>query len=513
MFPSDADYDTKVTLESEATPIDDEMPFHILLLGDWSGRESHLFGDDLSKVKPVEIDRDSFDQVLEKLDVRLNLDFQGNGEKVISLHFASLEDFHPDNIFQKLSLFAELRDIRKRLLSANTFDKAANEVRSWYEETENGKVTTDENHSSIDGSSENIPDNLLDQILTQNDESVPESQRQHLESNELSLLLKKLVKPHLVQVDAAEQSNLLMLVDEVTSDLMRKILHHPRFQALESAWRGAYFLVRRVETGADLKIYILDVSKNELLSNLRDSNDLEKSDIYKIIAKEGNVSSDDGWAAVFGNYIFSPNVDDIAALMRIAKISKFANVPFISHITPEIFGFSSFGMDLSRDSWRFSETSPEGKLWKILRNSDEATFLGLAMPRILSRLPYGEKTEPTEVFSFEEFTEKKQHEQYLWTNPIFASALLLAQTFRQNGWDIFQNFIQDVEDLPVYIYQNDIETKTLPCAETLMTQSNCEKFLDQGIIPLISFKDTDKVRLGRFQSVAYPYSPLRGKWN
>lgn len=510
MFPSDTDYDTKVTLETEATPVDDDMPFHLLLTGDWSGKESHFIRKDLSTIKPVEIDRDNFDEVIKKLDVRVNLHFQGTGENPLSLHFKELEDFHPDKIFQSLPLFRDLRDIRKRLLNADTFEKAENEVRSWYaEDMETKEMSVDRNQ----GSPEHPPDDLLEQILFQNDENTADSQSRKAESTELGDFIKKLVRPHLVQVDAAEQSNLLMIVDEVISDLMRKILHHPQFQALESAWRGAYFLVRRVETDGNLKIYILDISKNELTTNLKENSDLEDSYFYKAISENGDTSPGKPWAAVFGNYVFSPNVKDIATLSRIAKISENANTPFISYITPEMFGFESFDESSGSGNWRFSENSSEGKLWTFLRDSIEIAYLGLISLRFLARLPYGDKTEPTEAFSFEEFTATAQHEQYLWSNPVFIGALLLAQTFRQYGWDISQNFIQDIEDLPLYIYWSEDGSGVLPCAETLMTQSNCETLLGQGLIPLISYKDSDRIKVARFQSIAHPSSFVKGKWS
>ena len=97
MFPSDTEFDTKVTLETEASPVDEDTPFHILLMGDWIGRDSRSVSNDL---RPIEIDRDSLELVMKKLRVGADLDFSENGENVISLEFTELEDFHPDKIFQ-----------------------------------------------------------------------------------------------------------------------------------------------------------------------------------------------------------------------------------------------------------------------------------------------------------------------------------------------------------------------------------------------------------------------------
>jgi len=515
MFPSDTDYETKVTLETEMSPLPETPSFHILILGDWSGRESRAADSDLFESNPFEIDRDNFETVLEKLDVRLNLNFQNNDETVLFLRFSQFDDFHPDRIFQQLPLFSSLRDVRQRLINPQTFDEAAREVRSWLVESKDERASeTKVQKLAIKENSESAPNDLLDQILGQTDENSTASRTQNTELSELSALIKELVKPHLIQTDAAEQSKLLLIVDEVISDLMRKILHHPQFQALESAWRGAHFLVRRIETGSKLKIHLLDISKDELAINLKSDSNLTNSRIYRILSRQiGKVSGDEFWAVICGNYTFSLNVDDVAALIRLAKIGSTSDTPFISHLKPEMFGFESFAEIDASESWKISEGSTEENLWTMLRTVPEASSLALALPRILSRLPYGAATEPTEIFYFEEFTASIQHNFYLWSNPIFICALLLAQTFQQYGWNMSQNFFQDVDGLPLHLYQNEFGKKTKPCAEILVTQSNYEKISEQGLISIISFKDTDRIRLGGFQSIAYPPSTLKGKWS
>ena len=135
------------------------------------------------------------------------------------------------------------------------------------------------------------------------------------------------------------------------------------------------------------------------------------------------------------------------------------------------------------------------------------------MPRYLARLPYGAKTDPTEAFDFEEFVEISEHRNYLWANPSFVCALLLGQTYRRYGWEMSKGFQLSISDLPTHIYSEDGETKTKPCAEILMTEPICQKLLDEGIIPLISFKNTDRVQLGRFQSVALPPTALGARWS
>lgn len=504
MFPKDMDFESKVSLESEKTGIVEEPPFHFLVLGDWS---ADGIKKDLAERRPIEIDRDNFDDVLKKIKPHLELDLHNDGNTV-SLDFNELDDFHPDNIFRQVPLFSDLRDLRKRLSKADTFNSTAREVRALFEVDDSNSIdkTRDKQEDSPIQS-----ENLLDQILNVNSAPI-KSQNAH--SSDLNKLLSDLVKPHLVSFDENEQSKLIAAVDAATGDLMRKILHHPEFQKLESAWRGLYFLVKRAETDLDLKIFIFNISKSELADNLKSVSSLEESVIYRrLISETTDQIGGDSWAFVCGNYAFSPTVEDIAVLIRIAKISALANAPFISHIRPDILGIHSIYKSPNYEDWNFSTDTNEAKLWATIRSLPESEYLGLTIPRFLARLPYGNKTEPLDNFEFEEFIDNPVHDQYLWSNSSFICALLLAQSFRLNNWEMGNTLNQDVENLPIHIYEADGEIITKPCAEVVFTQTACEKLMDYGLMPLLSFRDTDRVRLARFQSISNPVTKLKAKWS
>src|SRR5688500_11613268 len=167
MFPSDTDLETKFTFETASEPLPDEPPFQILLLGDWSGRENRVLSE-IFQSKPLAIDRDTFDKVFSKLNPRLDLDIDGNN--TLSLEFDEIDDFHPDKIFQQVSLFSDLRDIRRRLLNENTFNEAAGEVRSWYNDNslpESSVSETSQIEEPVvqEQTTPDISGNLLDSIL------------------------------------------------------------------------------------------------------------------------------------------------------------------------------------------------------------------------------------------------------------------------------------------------------------------------------------------------------------
>jgi len=503
MFPNDTDFESEFTFENAAVPLPEAPPFNVLLLGDWSG---NLSRKDLNRHQPIVIDRDNFDDVLKRLNVGVDLDLQGAENDVLQLRFTELEDFHPDNLFRNVPIFSELRDVRRRLSDSDTFENAAREVRSWFNSTDEILVSDAEIQSQIEDAPPIDSNNLLDIILTQPADSAAPVEWQTIDGSELGRFIANIVSPHLIKIDENEQSKLISAVDETISEIMRTILHHPKFQALESAWRGLYFLVRRLVTGADLKVFILDATQDDLTENLKSVNDLTDSFLYSHLVKKS-------FAVIGGNYSFGINVDDVAFLMRIGKLASAANAPFISYIKPEMFGISNFS-ELSENS-RLSilEDSKEGKLWTVLRSSPEANYIGLSPMKIFIRMPYGTASDSTETFSFEEFTEEIDDEKPLWINPCFAIVLLLAQSYSLYGWEMGQNFVPEIENLPLYVYQKDGETKTMPCAEIVLTENMLEKLLAQGLMPLISFRDSNKVRLSSFQSVSLSKGDLIGGWN
>jgi len=490
------DLETAVSLESSRTGIVEEPPFRILVLGNWSGTGAKE--REVDERKPIEIDRDEFDDVFAKVGVAVELDFPDG--TIIPLEFGSLDDLHPDVIFQKVPMFSELRDLRKRLKDENSFYSASREVRDRF------NIQREAERAPVEAEFPPAED-LLGAILSQPSGGAPAPKPRT--SSDLGNLISDLVRPHLVSVDENEQVGMLRAVDEATSGLMRTILHHRKFQELEAAWRGLYFLVRRTETSTDLKIFILDASKAELSDNLKSASKLDETVLYRYLIKDAHDA--DPWALVVGNYAFMPNVDDIATLMRISKISATANAPFISHMRPEVVGVHSLAEKNNVREWDLSGDRDAGKLWAALCSQTESQYLGMTIPRFLARLPYGNDTDPLETFSFEEFEGAPVHDQYLWSNTAFIAAQLLAESYSAYGWEMGRALKQDVEGLPMHIYKEDTETVFKPCGEVLLTEDACNKLMAHGLMPLVSYKNADRVKLAMFQSI--PGTALKGMWH
>lgn len=490
--------EAEVRFGNETGGVIDEPPFHILVMGNWSGDGEKRA---LSARNPIEIDRDNFDEVMERLGTRAVLDFDDGS--TIDLEFKSLDDFHPDQIFRSVEMFDQLRTLRKRLNDPDTFNDAAYEARQLF-------GLKREDVAPVPAAEPDEPaDNLLDAILTKPEGGAAAPKRKL--SGELGGLISELVRPHIVTIDEHQQSSLVALVDTATSELMRKILHHRRFQALEASWRGLFFLVRRTDTSTDLKIWVLDASKDEIAGELKDAESLSSTHLYKTLVYEAvELEGAEPWSLVIGDYSFSANVDDVAALMRISKVSAAAGAPFVSHMRPDVLGVHSLFEKPDPKDWNAEVPTNEAKLWAALRGQAESQFLGMTIPRFIGRLPYGSDWEPLDTFTFEEFDSSSEHDNYLWSNGCFAAAMLLAQSFAEYGWEMNGRLQQDISGLPLYFYKDEGQKTYKPCAEIPMTEISVNKLVDAGFMPLVSYKDTDRVKLAMFQSITG--SALPGRW-
>jgi type VI secretion system protein ImpC len=480
---SSVGFEINVQSKPSGVAVGEEEPFRIAVFGDFSGRANRGVQADTASVRGVAIDRDNFDAVLAKCAPALELSLGDSGPNV-ALSFSSLDDFHPDSLYQRLPLFAKLREARKAPRA-----HVAAAPRTSAPQTETPRPS---------GGS------LLDQMVEQPGVPAP---RHPARPDDLQAFIDRVLVGHVVPGKDPEQEELVARVDAAISEQMRAILHHPDFQALESAWRGLYFLVRRLETGVDLQVCFFDVSRQDLRDDLSSTSDLRDTTFYRrVAASQANAP----WALLVGNYSFDASPEDIELLALIAMVANSARAPFLSAARPSVIGCPSMqGMADPRE-WEVDPTSAQ--FWQTLRELPEAASLGMLMPRFLLRLPYGEDTSSTETFPFEEVSGAPAHESYLWGNPAFAAACLLGSAFSRDGWQMRPDSTRDIDRLPLHTYRHDGEAVSQPCAEAWLSDRAAQIVLEHGVMPLLSARDGDRVLLLRFQSVAHPPKALAGRW-
>ncbi len=351
-------------------------------------------------------------------------------DQEIDVSFESLDSFHPDELFTRIELFRSLKDTRRKLGDPRTHNAALKELRiliGGEEAQEAPKARAQEKPEAPKG-------NILDRIVSDTQEGTLEKSGR-TGRGDLADFVEAIVKPYRVAAKDPSEDRIREAFDAYISLLMAEVLHHECMQGIEAAWRGLKFLVFRAETDEDLDIRLLDVSKEELADDLLSADDLTETDTYRLFVKEP-VSSPDGkpWAVLIGNYAF--DYDDAEVLGRMSKIAAAAGAPFIARAHPHLMGCGSSNDQARPDSWDYTPGADAGQAWDALRNLPEAVYIGLAAPRFLLRLPYGRDTDPVEVFDFEETAGEFAHEHYLWGNPAFACACLLAGAFSREGWSM-----------------------------------------------------------------------------
>jgi type VI secretion system protein ImpC len=521
-----------------------ETPFRIAVIGDFSGRANRAAagGQQGSRPRPMLVDRDNLDEVMAKLGVRLSLRLAGEAGAQVELRFREIEDFEPDSIYSRAELFRTLRDARRRLADTSEFEKAAAElglIRPGGEAgPESGAGTAKESlaakessagRESPAGGETPTPDvasltggSLLEGAL----EATVERTRaasgaggisSRRREDDLSEFLRRAVAPYAVADPHPKQGEVLSRWDQAINDQMRAVLHHPDYQALEAAWRGLHLLTRRLDTGAELKVYFIDCSKDELAEDLENCGDLRECRLAKALTdSQGDWAADPGWALFAGLFRFDAAVADTVLLARMAVVAGYLGAPFVSEAVPGVFGCRDLSATPDPANWK-RPAAEAAESWKALRAMPQSRHLALAAPRFLLRPPYGEETVPAEEFPFEEVSVEDstnlRHEDFLWGNPAVAIALMLGENFSRHGWDMRPGAVRELDGVPMFLYKQNGEPRQLPCAEAWLGERAAEAMLDYGVLPLLARKDRDAVVLFDLRSLSKGDDALAGPWD
>jgi type VI secretion system protein ImpC len=490
-----------------------EKPSCIVLLGNFCGRSAEMRRESrIANRRPVLVDGDSFDEVFAGLGAEISMPI--GGSLPVTLRFSQLGDFHPDRLFERADLFRRLREVRLHLHDPAAFAATAEELgvrpgpqtaaKPTAAATPSGIVASKFVHGRAGGLLEEIVERANGRATGGRPSRAPEA---------LQDFVQWVTQPHLAAAPDPRQAELIGVIDRALSAQMRALLHVPAFQELEAAWRALFFLVRRMKAGPQLKLYLVDISKEELAADLNSSHDFGSSEAYRLLVeKTFGTPGSEPWALIVGNYTFGPKREDAELLGRLARMANAARAPFIAAASPRLQGCASLGDTPNPRDWRVTPDTDGAVAWSALRRLPEACAIGLALPRFLLRLPYGKKTDAIESFDFEETLGIPDHEDYLWGHPAFACAVLLAQSFSEYGWEMRPGVHAQIDGLSLHVCEQDGESALKPCAEALLTEDAAARVLENGLMPLASLKGRDAVRLVRFQSIAEPLRALAGRW-
>ena len=306
-------------------------------------------------------------------------------------------------------------------------------------------------------------------------------------------------------------------IDQQLSAQVNEILHHEQFQKLESSWRSLWYLVDNTEFRQNIRIEVLNTSKEDLLEDFQDCKDWQKSGLFKTVYRDQyNTFGGNPYGLMVSNFAFDYRNPDVELLSEISRVSAVAKCPFLGGASPQAFGKTeeSFeGLPRMAEMYEIFE-QPQYTKWNAFRDSDDARYIGLAMPRFLLRKPYTVEDQDVKDFTFQEDVMKEHHDRYLWGNASFALAGRMTESFANHGWYnaiVGPNSGGTVPNLPLHQYEATGQFQTKIPTETLISEDMDVDLCNFGFIPLVMRKGSDNAaffdapsckRVGKFPDTA-----------
>lgn len=442
----------------------------VLVLGDFLGDAAAL-----EPRRAVKVNVADLDGLVGKLRPSLAIPAAGSRP----LEFRTMDDFHPDAVLKQSPALADLVNLRKRLDHPVTSAAAVAELR--------GAAAAQAKTETGAPAKGSLFENLIGGTPK---ERAAASAQTALQATGIDGLIRSIVAPHVNAGRDPAADELVRVTDAVIAAGTRGILHHPRFQALEAAFRGLAFLTSRSESGS-VDYFVLHATREELAREAS----AEAPEFLSTVLDAGGR----GYSLVIALYEFGDGEADLSLLAALCSRAQEAAALLLAGASPALVGAASApALPEVRSSGSTS------KAWAAFREEKGAPHAGLSMPRFLLRAPYGKRTDPIESFPFEELDGLDDHAAFLWGNSawIAAFALLVAQSTGEAPDGL------EVDDLPSVVVKKDGESRLVPCAEVLLNEKTIDAMVSAGLMPVASDASRAAVKLVRAQSIASPPNSL-----
>lgn len=292
-------------------------------------------------------------------------------------------------------------------------------------------------------------------------------------------------------------------IDQLISKQLAEVMGDVDFRQLEGSWRGLEKLVRKSELAVDLKIKMIDFTKDELLEQFEDAPSIDRSRLFNAIYQEEfGTAGGQPYGALLGDYEFGYGEEDVALLRYIGEVAASAHAPFIAATNAAMFDYRSFANFNEGRPVASGFDSPVYASWNAFRDSDDSRYVALTMPKVMARLPYGAKSNPVDAFNFEELPLRENGQQkvhsdadFVWSNACYEFGLLLTNAFSQFGWCTAIRGTENggkVIDLPNFTYYSDAGDLLQKCpTEVNLTDEREKELSDLGFLPLVHYKNTN----------------------
>jgi type VI secretion system protein ImpC len=530
-----------------------ELPFIVGVIADLSGEvDPALPLPPLKERSFVMIDRDNFDTVLQKIRPRLNLRWSdapvqpsddvkvsskksAKGDKKtdekestattkrapVELFFESINDFYPTRVIERVTdsnlIYQErnnLRDLLAKLDGNDKLHSLINEVMLDAALQKSMKATFD---NKKDGEIESVKADAATQKLIDEGgmmhEPSQEPQVRHLIASFVTGVIGDGIT---VEKDDKESldcvaviSARVLAIDEMLSDTLNAILHHPDFQKLEGSWRGLHYLVMNSETSTHLKLRLLNASKDDLFKDLTKAVEFDQSALFKMIyEKEYGTFGGEPYSVLVGDYEIGRLPNDIKFLELMSQVAAASHAPFITNAYSKLFDMADFSsLHKPRDLSKIFE-SQELIKWRSFRETEDSRYVTLTLPRVLMRLPYDREKNPVDGIIFDEDIDGTSASSFLWSGSAFALAQRITNAFSLYGWTAAIRGVEGgglIEGLPAYTFDTAQGDIALTCpTEVAITDRREKELNDLGFMAICHCKGTDKAAFFGGQSTNQP---------
>lgn len=419
------------TVETYGTFIEKSLPFVVGVLANFSGDKDK--SGPLRDRQFCNVDIDNFSEILARIQPSLLLKL--DNELTARLKFSCLSDFSPAGLIAQVPQLNRILKARAELLALTDIDPQ-----------------------------------YVDIILN----------RHSLETLNIDKSKR--------QVESTLES-----LERILSDSLLAIIQHPSFRALEATWRALWDLVVRTETGEELRIELLDISKKELRRDLEKAANYDQSYIYnKIVENRYGTFGGEPFSVLVGNFEFSNHPQDIKLLRNIAMVAAEAHSPFIAAASAQLFGLDDFA-DLTgiRNISALLQTE-EWAPWRSFRESEDSRWVALTIPQFLLRTPYHFRSKEAHPFSF--FEDVPDTRYFLWGNAAFALAMCMTRAFAEENWvsNITGWYGGRVSDLPLAIVNRDDGMYEKTCISMDISDRLEATLSDLGFAALCRVKSGDE---------------------
>src|SRR5690606_29187069 len=185
---------------------------------------------------------------------------------------------------------------------------------------------------------------LLDQIVEKS--KVAKSEAEHQRAKDIiSELAREVLQGTVVVSDNLNLTldSRVAELDRLISDQVSAIMHAPKFQELESTWRGLHYLCQQTSTGTLLKIKVLNAPKKDLVRDFKSAIDFDQSALFKkVYEEEFGTFGGAPFGALIGDYEIGRQPEDMYFIEQMSHVAAAAHAPFIAAASNDMFGLESF---------------------------------------------------------------------------------------------------------------------------------------------------------------------------